>query len=294
MTHVSVLLHEAIEGLSLQDGDVVIDATLGNGGHTLGMLNTGKDIHIIGMDLDQEAIERAKKRIGSNNRVRYIEGSYRNLEKTLQEIHVQPTKVLFDFGFSTNQIEESGRGFSFQKDEPLLMTFSSNPKDTELTAHEIVNTWEEDTIRTILKLYGEERFAGRIAKAIIRAREKKVILSTTELVNVILAATPVTYHRMKIHPATKTFQALRIATNDELSAVVEGIETAFRLLSSKGRIAAISFHSHEDRIVKHTFRAWAHTGIGVVITKKPITPSAQEIQENPRSRSAKLRIIEKL
>ncbi len=293
MIHASVLLQEAIDGLLLQDGDVVVDATLGNGGHTLAMLSLKKDIHIVGIDLDQDALARSKARIGTSSQVTYVNDSYRNLEKIMTDLEMKPTKVLFDFGFSSNQIEESGRGFSFQRDEPLLMTFASSPKPSDLTAYEIVNHWEEDTIRTILKLYGEEKFAGRIAKAIIATREERPIESTFDLVEVIRAATPVAYHRKKIHPATKTFQALRIATNDELSAVVEGVETAFRLISSKGRIAAISFHSHEDRIVKHTFRTWAQTGIATPVTKKPITPSAKEIEENPRSRSAKLRIIEK-
>lgn len=293
MIHASVLLQEAIDGLLLQDGDVVVDATLGNGGHTLAMLSLEKDIHIVGIDLDQDAITRSKERIGKTSKVTYVNDSYRNLEKIMTELETKPTKVLFDFGFSSNQIEESGRGFSFQRNEPLLMTFASSPKPTDLTAYEIVNHWEEDTIRTILKLYGEEKFAGRIAKAIVAAREERPIESTFDLVEVIRAATPVAYQKKKIHPATKTFQALRIATNDELSAIIEGIETAFRLISSKGRIAAISFHSHEDRIVKHTFRTWAQTGIATPVTKKPITPSAKEIEENPRSRSAKLRIIEK-
>lgn len=293
MTHESVLLHESIDGLSLTDGDVVIDATLGNGGHTLAILGLHKDITVVGIDLDEDAIARSKQRIGNDSRVIYINDSYRNLERIMQDLDLTPTKILFDFGFSSNQIEESGRGFSFKRDEPLLMTFKTNPGGDDLTAFEIVNHWEEDTIRTILKLYGEEKFAGRIAKKIIEVRESKPIESTFDLVDVILSATPVSYHKKKIHPATKTFQALRITTNDELSAVTDGIETAFRLLSSKGRIAAISFHSHEDRIVKHTFRAWSQVGVGTLITKKPITPSKGEIEQNPRSRSAKLRIIEK-
>ncbi len=293
MVHETVLSQEVVDGLSIEDGDVVVDGTLGNGGHSLAVLQTSKRVKVIGIDLDSDAIERSKARIGNDPRMNFILGSYRDLETILADQKEKPTKIIFDFGFSSNQIEESGRGFSFQKDEPLLMTFRSNPLEDDLTAFEIVNHWEEDTLRTILRLYGEERFAGRIAKAIVSSRENKPINTTSDLVAVIRSATPVAYQRRKLHPATKTFQALRIAVNDELTVLGEGIESAFRLLTPKGRIAAISFHSHEDRIVKHTFRTWAQTGIATLITKKPITPSVKEIEENPRSRSAKLRIIEK-
>ncbi|OHA89090.1 MAG: 16S rRNA (cytosine(1402)-N(4))-methyltransferase [Candidatus Zambryskibacteria bacterium RIFCSPHIGHO2_01_FULL_43_27] len=295
MSHVPVLLHEAIEGLSIVDGDVVVDATLGNAGHSQAILNLKKDIRLIGIDLDRQAIERSKEILGSDKRVTFVCESYRNLKVILEKLGVKEiNKILFDFGFSSDQIAQSGRGFSFQSDEPLLMTFSSNSEDGALTAYEIVNSWSEEDIRKVIRNYGEERFAGRIAKGIVKAREKKPIGTTFELVDVIKASTPFAYHRGRIHPATRTFQALRIAVNDELEAIQEGLEEGFRHLAVGGRIVAISFHSHEDRIVKHMFRAWSDAGVANLITKKPITPSDEELLNNPRARSAKMRVLEKI
>lgn len=293
MIHKSVLLHEAIEGLALSPGDIVVDATLGSGGHSEAILKQESNVKIIGIDLDNAALERSKERLDNDRRVTFVSGSYRDLSQILESLSiVNVQKVLFDFGFSSDQIETSGRGFSFLRDEPLLMTFTEDSKG--ITAYEIVNTWDEDSLRGVLRTFGEERFAGRIARALIKAREKKPIGTTFDLVDIIRTATPVAYQHRKIHPATKTFQALRIAVNDELETIRDGIESAFRALSSGGRIAAISFHSHEDRIVKHTFKTWAQTGSARVITKKPITPRDSEREENPRARSAKLRIIEKI
>ncbi len=294
MTHKPVLLHETIEGLALEDGDIVIDATLGDGGHTEAILATGKDVQVIGIDLDSEAIERSRERLNRDSRVTFVCDSYRNMQSIASGLGISKiTKVLFDFGFSSPQIESSNRGFSFLKDEPLMMTFKSNPGPDDLTAYEIINTWDEDTLRQVLRGYGEERFAGRIAKGIVKARDEKPIESTTQLVKIIEAVTPIDYQKKKIHPATRTFQALRIAVNDELATVADGLDAAFRLITPLGRIAAISFHSHEDRIVKQMFKAWSQTGLSNLITKKPITASEDETRENPRSRSAKLRIIEK-
>src|SRR3989344_1083621 len=295
MSHVPVLLHEAIEGLSIVDGDVVVDATLGNAGHSQAILNLKKDIRLIGIDLDRQSIERSKEILGSDKRVTFVCESYRNLKVILEKLGVKEiNKILFDFGFSSDQIAQSGRGFSFQSDEPLLMTFSSNSFVGELTAYEIVNSWSEEDIRKVIRNYGEERFAGRIAKGIVKAREKKPIGTTFELVDVIKASTPFAYHRGRIHPATRTFQALRIAVNDELEEIQEGLEEGFRHLAVGGRIVAISFHSHEDRIVKHMFRAWSDAGVANLITKKPITPSDEELLNNPRARSAKMRVLEKI
>ncbi|HLP43969.1 MAG TPA: 16S rRNA (cytosine(1402)-N(4))-methyltransferase RsmH, partial [Candidatus Nanoarchaeia archaeon] len=181
---------------------------------------------------------------------------------------------------------------SFQKNEPLLMTFEKNV-ETGLTAKEIVNEWAEENLATIIKGYGEEKFAYRIAKMIVEARKKKSIETTTDLVEIIMKATPFYYHYGRIHPATRTFQAIRIAVNDELGAITNGLKEAWRLLAPKGRIAVISFHSLEDRIVKHYFNELKTTENATVITKKPIVASEEEMNVNPRARSAKLRIIEK-
>jgi len=294
LIHTSVLLPEAIEGLTLADGDIVIDGTLGSGGHTEAMLASGKDIQVIGFDLDTEAIERSRERLGTDKRVTLVCASYRTMASVVDGLGViGVNKVLFDFGFSSDQIETSGRGFSFLREEPLIMTFKEAPGPNDLTAHEIVNTWDEDTIRGVLRGYGDERHSGRIAKGIMKARALAPIETTFQLVEIIRASTPKEYGVKKIHPATKTFQALRIAVNDELGAIADGLDAAFRIIPKGGKIAAISFHSHEDRIVKQMFKAWSQTKFATVITKKPVTASPRELTSNPRSRSAKLRIIEK-
>ena len=219
-------------------------------------------------------------------------------------------KIVLDLGLSSDQFETSGRGFTFQKNEPLLMTFRAGllgelvgelveEGDSLLTAHYIVNNWDEENIADIIYGYGEERYARRIARGIIEARAEAPIETTFDLVDIIKKSTPSLYHHGKTHPATRTFQALRITVNDEIGALNDGLEKGFNLLSPLGRMAVISFHSIEDRIVKHFYKSKAEKTEqypeprATVITKKPLIPSAQEISENPRSRSAKLRIIQK-
>lgn len=296
MIHRSVLLQEVIKGLDIQPGDVIVDGTLGNGGHTLAIAEKfGKTVKLIGIDLDADAIERSKVRLKDVEcDITYVLGSFRNIDEHLQSLGIEKVnKVLLDIGLSSNQLEESGRGFAFRSDEPLKMTFKKELTEEEYDAHTIVNTWDEDSIRTIIRSYGEEKFAGRIAKGIVRTRELSPINTTTDLVNVILASTPRFYHHGKTHPATRTFQALRITVNDEIYALEEGLEKSFLQLASKGRLAIISFHSLEDRVVKEHFKSLEAAKQGMRITKKPITPNEEEVYENPRSRSAKLRIIEK-
>jgi 16S rRNA (cytosine1402-N4)-methyltransferase len=202
-------------------------------------------------------------------------------------------KILLDIGLSSNQFEQSARGFSFQKDEPLIMSFKKDLKETDLTAREIVNTWDEVNIQTILEGYGEEQFAWKIAKAIVARRQENPIETTFDLVEIIKLATPKFYHHKKIHPATKTFQALRITVNDEIESLKEGVSKGFNILNRGGRMAIISFHSLEDRIVKQFFKDKQTKDEGMLITKRPIVPTEEEIKENPRSRSAKLRVIQK-
>ncbi len=296
MIHKTVLLHEAIDGLDIKNGDIFVDGTLGGGGHSEEVAKRfGNSVVMIGIDLDPEAIERASARLSPlNPNIQYIQGSFRNIDNLLETSGIKSVdKILLDIGLSSNQFEDSGRGFSFQKDEPLIMSFKKDLKQEDLTAREIVNTWDLENISTILKSYGEEQFAWKIAKAIVARREIKPIDTTFDLVEIIKIATPKWYHHKRIHPATKTFQALRITVNDEIESLKEGVAKGFRVLNPGGRLAVISFHSIEDRIVKNFYRDRDKERLGKVITKKPIIPTEAEIAENPRSRSSKLRIIEK-
>ena len=218
--------------------------------------------------------------------------SFRNLDKVLEKHRIgKVDMILLDLGISSDELDVSGRGFTFQKDEPLLMTMG-DPAKHLFTAKDIVNGWEEEDIANVIFGYGEERFSRRIARAIVDYRAKKKIETTFELVEIVKSSVPAFYRRGKTNPATKTFQALRIATNDELNALKEGLAKGYEHLNEGGRMAVISFHSLEDRIVKDFYKQQAKTEANI-LTKRPITPGAQELAENPRSRSAKLRVIEK-
>lgn len=296
MIHQSVLLQESINGLDIKKGDVFVDGTLGNGGHTEEVLKRfGKDVKIFAFDLDEEAIERSKKRLSVyEGDISYINANFKDAKDILNNLGVlSANKVLLDIGISSNQIEESGRGFSFNKSEKLQMTFSKDKKGS-FDAYDMVNFWDEDILRTIIRQYGEERFAGKIASNIVKTRKLSEIKTTDDLVNIILASTPKFYHHGKIHPATKTFQALRIAVNDELTNLTEGLASIFNFLSEGGKMAVISFHSLEDRIVKRYFKSLDEASLAKKVTKKPITAKEDELNLNKRSRSAKLRILEKL
>src|SRR3989344_411229 len=293
--HKSVLLQESILMLDIKPTDVVVDATVGGAGHSSALAShLGESGVLIGLDVDSQAIESAQETlIGVKPTIHLKVENFRNLGTVLQGLSIKAAdKYLFDLGWSSIQLESSGRGLSFQKDEPLLMTLSDKVTPSTLTAGRIVNEWSEEQIRTIIHSYADERFAKRIAEAIVRQREISPIATTKELADLILAAVPGWYRNRKTHPATKTFQALRITVNDELDALQEGLRSAQAHLSTGGRIAVISFHSMEDRIVKRMFREWEKEGQGKILTKKPMTPSREEQQENPRSRSAKLRIFE--
>lgn len=284
LIHTTVLLHESIDGLNLHTGSVYLDGTLGSGGHAEYALSKGAKI--IGLDQDSEAIERSKKRLTGGT---FIQENYRNLDIALDSINIATIDAfMLDLGLSSDQFETSGRGFTFQKDEPLLMTFKKVPTEEDLTAREIVNTWDEENIADIIYGYGDERYARRIAKAIVESRP---IETTFELVEAVKLGTPSAYHRGRIHPATKTFQALRITVNDEINTLKEGLKKGFERLSKGGRMAVISFHSIEDRVTKRFFKEKQDEAN--ILTKKPIVPSDEEKVRNPRSRSAKLRIIEK-
>lgn len=292
--HTSVLLQESIDGLDVQPGDVALDATLGGVGHAKEIVERlGPSGTFVGIDEDSAAIQRAKVLL-ENQKTRVVlkQSNFRYLDRVLQEAGITAiNRAVFDLGLSSFELEESGRGFSFQKNEPLVMTFSDSPSG--VTAYDVVNTWEEENLADIIFGFGGERYSRRIAEAIARGRENAPIKTSGELAEIVSGAVPVSYRRGRLHPATRTFQAIRMAVNDELGALKEALPKAWEVLRPGGRIAVISFHEHEDRIVKHYFVEKVKYEGARVVSKKPIVPSAAEMNKNPRSRSAKLRIIEK-
>ncbi len=289
--HIPVLLQEVVEGLAPKRGEVILDATVGGGGHSEALcVAMGGEGTIVCLDEDEDAIERSRERLTSCGcRFLFSRTNFRNLDIALASFGIaEVNRAIADLGLSSFQLEESRRGFSFQSNEPLRMTFRKEGAD--LDAETIVNEWSEETLRTILHGYADESNARRIAGAIVEARGRKRIVSSKELADIILK---VVHRRGKIHPATKTFQALRIAVNDEFRALEEALPKMFASLSNGGRLAVISFHSMEDRMVKRYFKELEKQGVGKVQTKRPQVPTDTEMTENPRSRSAKLRIIEK-
>lgn len=284
--HKTVLLNETIDGLNLQDGSIVLDATFGGGGHSKEILRRYPNVKIIALDQDESVFENFK-----DTRIIFVNENFRNLDKTLDGQKING--VIFDLGLSSDQLENSGRGFSFMRKEPLLMTMKENPLPEDLTAMDIVNTWDEKSLADIIYGYGEEKFGRRIARGIVEERAQHKIETTEDLVKIIENSVPGFYRRGRLHCATKTFQALRIAVNDELGALETGLEKGFENLKRGGRIAVISFHSLEDRVVKRFFKAKKEVGEAILINKKPIIPKKEEIKDNSRSRSAKLRILEK-
>lgn len=293
--HRSVLLRETIDALALKPDDIVVDATLGRGGHALRIAERlGPRGIFIGFDADEDAARHAEKVLeGVPPRIFIRNANFRNLAADLADLGItRITKAVFDLGWNTTQLA-AGRGFSFQADEPLLMTYAKRPGPGSLTAGDIVNGWSEESLANVFFGYGEERYARRIARRIVEERGKLPIQTARELAEVIRRAVPAAYARGRIHPATRSFQALRIAVNDELGALREGIGDALRLLAEHGRIAVISFHSTEDREVKKIFAEAEKSGVCKRVFKKPVTPGAEECAENPRARSAKLRVVEK-
>lgn len=293
--HKTVLLNETIDGLNLNGKNlVVLDATFGGGGHSKLLCEKYPGIKIIALDQDQEAFRKAKDQF-HGCRIVFSNTNFRNLDTVLAKEGIETLDgIIMDLGLSSDQLENSGRGFSFLKNEILQMTMKAKPNPEDLTASEIVNNWAEENIATIIYGYGEERFSRKIAKGIVEARHHQKIETTFDLVKIIEQAVPGAYRRGRIHCATKTFQALRIAVNDELVALSEALKKGFDVLKVDGRIAVISFHSLEDRIVKRFYKNKEKEGEAKLINKKIITASALEIKNNPRARSAKLRILSRL
>ncbi|MFZ2682252.1 MAG: 16S rRNA (cytosine(1402)-N(4))-methyltransferase RsmH [Patescibacteria group bacterium] len=279
MQHIPVLATEVIAGLELKPGQTVIDGTLGLGGHAaLILAATAPDGQLIGIDRDDRNLVTAQQNLAVfGERVRYVHSSFAEMAS----LNVTVDAVLLDLGFSSVHVDAADRGFSFQNDGPLDMRYDTRG---ELTAEEIVNSWSREDLGTILRRLGEEPAAHRIVKAIFDARRTQRITTTHQLAELISTVVP---RRGKMHPATRTFQALRLAVNDELGEVKKGLEAAMTVLKPGGILAVITFHSLEDRLVKHWLK---ESEAFETLTKKPIIPSRTEILANSRSRSAKLRL----
>ncbi len=291
LSHISVMVDEAVTLLDLKKGEVVVDATLGMGGHSFAMLKKA-GVTVVSFDADPEAVAAGRERLKEfGSRSKIINANFADIKVMLAKEGVDTIdKALFDLGWNKEQLA-SGRGFSFLRDEPLSMSYGTKPA-SGFTAAEILNKWEEKVIADVLFGYGEERFARRIAKAVVERRAIKPFETTIELVETIRDAVPAPYRHGKIHFATKSFQALRIAVNDELGVIERGIAGAWEMLAPGGRIVIIAFHSIEDRLIKKTFLALAKKG-GKILTKKPLVALRGEITHNASARSAKMRAIEK-
>jgi len=293
--HIPVLLKEVIEYLNPRPGENFIDCTINGGGHSLEIFKQiGPNGKILGIDWDSGVLEKLESKLDNKTKKSFILicDNYRNLKNIVGNNNFSPVHgILFDLGMSSWQLGASGRGFSFQKDEPLDMRYSENQT---LTAKEIINQWPEEELIKIFGEYGEERRARAIAREIVFRRKRGVVESTTDLVEIVRGAIPARQRFGRIHFATRIFQALRLATNEELENLSKGLEAATDVLAAGGRMAVISFHSLEDRIVKNFLREKAREKKLEILTKKPIVPDWREAQENPRSRSAKLRAAIKL
>ncbi|MFH0912507.1 MAG: 16S rRNA (cytosine(1402)-N(4))-methyltransferase RsmH [Patescibacteria group bacterium] len=293
LIHIPVLVEEAIALMDLRPGEAVVDATVGGGGHATKILpQISPGGFFLGLDRDSEAVESAYEKLSSQKskvELVVIPGNYNDLGDLIKEHgHKRVDAILFDLGLSSRQLS-GRRGFSFKEDAPLDMRFDANQ---ELTAAEIVNSYPKEELARIIWEFGEERASRKIADAIFTARRREKITSTGELADIVATAKGGRHGR--IHPATQTFQALRIAVNDELGLLTTALPRAIACLNQGGRLAVISYHSLEDRIVKNVFRDQARAELVKLITKKPVVPTPDEIHSNPRARSAKLRVIEKI
>ena len=294
--HTPVMLLEVLDHLNLRPGQIIIDATLGTAGHSLkileGIIPGGR---LIGIDRDAESLAVARERLGDFKRhCELIQGNFIELENILKELKIKKVDgILFDLGISSFQLEDPSRGFSFQNEGPLDMRLDRN---SYISAYDLVNNLNQEEISALLWNFGQERWHNRIARLLVNERERNPIATTYQLSNVVIKAIPSKYRYkyQRIHPATRTFQAVRIAVNRELEALEKALGQAINLLAGSGRICVISFHSLEDRIAKWTFRKNAASGLLKIITPKPLVPREDEIKENPASRSSKLRVAERI
>ncbi|EST52814.1 16S rRNA methyltransferase [Brevibacillus panacihumi W25] len=307
--HVTVLREEAVAGLNIRPGGIYVDCTLGGAGHSsliVSRLTEGG--RLIAIDQDDWALDHARERFSSTmDKVTLVKSNFRHLKEIVSDLGLDGVDgILFDLGVSSPQLDEGERGFSYNADAPLDMRMD---QQAPLTAYAIVNEWDEEEIAKVIWEYGEEKFSRRIARQIVEYRKKRPVETTGELVEVIKEAIPAAARRTGPHPAKRTFQAIRIAVNDELDAFREAIIDAIEVLRPGGRVSVITFHSLEDRICKQVYQDFSkgctcppafpicvcgNQAIVKVITKKPILPSEEELELNPRARSAKLRVAEKL
>ncbi|WP_457638589.1 16S rRNA (cytosine(1402)-N(4))-methyltransferase RsmH [Persephonella sp.] len=290
--HYPVLHREVLQFFSPIKEGYIVDATVGGGGHSYLILKKFPQVKIIGIDRDETALKRAEEKLREfAGRYTLVHSSFKNIDKVLQSLKISCVSgFLFDLGVSMFQLK-TDRGFSFQREEPLDMRMDTSQ---HLTAYQVVNQYPKPVLEKILFQYGEEKFAKKIAKMIAEYRKKKPIETTKELADIVVKAYPPSLRRGRIHPATRTFQAVRIEVNKELEEIKEGVSKALDLTEKGGIIQVISFHSLEDRIVKNIFKEAKKLKKIEILTKKPITPSEEEIKENPPSRSAKLRVAKRV
>lgn len=306
--HISVLLNECLEGLAIKENGTYVDCTLGGAGHSSHILKKlSSKGTLIGIDQDNDALRATKEKLKDYSNVKFVHNNFYNIDSILTSLDIPNVDgILMDLGVSSYQLDEGERGFSYMKDAPLDMRMD---RDRDFSAYDVVNTYSEEDLYRIIRDYGEEKFAKRIAKFIVDRRTDKPIETTLELVDIIKAAIPAKARREGPHPAKRTFQAIRIEVNGELAILNKAIEDGVKHLNKGGRMAIITFHSLEDRIVKLKYRELANPctcpkefpvcicgkkPLVKIISRKAIEPSKEEVEENPRSRSAKLRVIEKL
>lgn len=306
--HISVLLHETIDSLNIKPDGIYADGTLGGGGHSYEIASKlSENGRLIGIDRDRDALTAASQRLSEFENVTYVHNNFSNIKSILSELDIEHIDgAVIDLGVSSYQLDSAERGFSYMQDAPLDMRMD---KDSDFSAYDVVNTYSEEELARIFFEYGEEKFSRKVAKLICQTRNEKNIETTLELVEIIKKAIPEKFRQKGSHPAKRVFQAIRIEVNSELEPLKKAVTDFFECLSPGGRLAIITFHSLEDRIVKQTFKSFEGTctcpkdfpvcvcgrkKLGKLISTKPILPSVEEIEYNKRSKSAKLRVCEKL
>ena len=292
--HIAVMAEEVIQYLRPRVGGIFVDATLGLGGHAEAILSLiGDTGRLIGIDRDLDAISLAKENLRPYlRRCQFVHDNFRNIDRVLDSLDIKDVDgMLFDLGISSFQLDNPQRGFSFKGDGPLDMRMD---RQGHISAYELINSLSEREISLILRDFGQERWHNRIARRLVAERKFKPIETTHELAKIVLKSIPFYKGRRRIHPATRTFQAFRIAVNRELDSLEAALEKCIDRLKASGRIVVISFHSLEDKIVKETFRTFKKAKRGVLVVSKPVRPSEEEIARNPRARSARLRVFEKI
>jgi len=294
--HIPVMLHEVIDYLKLAPGQVIVDATMGTGGHSLEILKRiTPGGRLIGIDRDEDSLEICRQRLSEfKDACEFVHANFSDLDQVLGKLGIDSIDgIIFDLGISTYQLKDAQRGFSFQEEGPLDMRLD---KSSYISAYDLINNLNENEISQMLWSFGQERWHNRIAHLLVEERKSEPIATTKQLANLVMRAIPHRYRKSyyRIHPATRTFQAVRISVNRELEILENAIKKAVAILRKQARICVISFHSLEDRVIKHTFRALKADGIIDIITAKPLTPTASEIEKNPSSRSSKFRVAQRI